>query len=83
MVYAYVGLGSNLGDREGTLRAAVGPAQSARDRGAPRLDAEEHQPIGYTPAIANLEAARTRARARCFDSVAFPSRAPKLQQGGS
>jgi 2-amino-4-hydroxy-6-hydroxymethyldihydropteridine diphosphokinase len=24
MVYAYVGLGSNLGDREGTLRAAVG-----------------------------------------------------------
>jgi 2-amino-4-hydroxy-6-hydroxymethyldihydropteridine diphosphokinase len=24
MVYAYVGLGSNLGDREGTLRAAIG-----------------------------------------------------------
>ena len=24
MVYAYIGLGSNLGDREGTLRAAIG-----------------------------------------------------------
>ena len=24
MVHAFVGLGSNLGDREGTLRAAVG-----------------------------------------------------------
>jgi 2-amino-4-hydroxy-6-hydroxymethyldihydropteridine diphosphokinase len=48
MVYAFVGLGSNLGDREGTLRAAVGRLRrlpGTKVVGVSSL--RDTEPIGY------------------------------------
>src|SRR5262245_15158110 len=48
MVYAYVGLGSNLGDREGTLRAAVGRLRNLRETRVLRLSTlRRTEPVGY------------------------------------
>jgi 2-amino-4-hydroxy-6-hydroxymethyldihydropteridine diphosphokinase len=48
MVDAYVGLGSNLGDREGTLRAAVGRLRHLPDTGVVRVSTLRNtEPVGY------------------------------------
>jgi 2-amino-4-hydroxy-6-hydroxymethyldihydropteridine diphosphokinase len=48
MVYAYVGLGSNLGDREGTLRAAVGRLRHAPETDVLRVSTlRKTDPVGY------------------------------------
>jgi 2-amino-4-hydroxy-6-hydroxymethyldihydropteridine diphosphokinase len=48
MVHAYVGLGSNLGDREGTLRAAVGRLKHLSDTKVLRVSTLRNtDPVGY------------------------------------
>lgn len=48
MVYAYVGLGSNLGDREGTLRAAVGRLRNLPETRVVRVSTLRNtEPVGY------------------------------------
>jgi 2-amino-4-hydroxy-6-hydroxymethyldihydropteridine diphosphokinase len=48
MVYAYVGLGSNLGDREGTLRAAVGRLRGLPQTAVLRVSSLRNtDPVGY------------------------------------
>ena len=48
MVYAYVGLGSNLGDREGTLRAAVGRLATPPETKVLQLSTlRRTDPVGY------------------------------------
>jgi len=48
MVYAYVGLGSNLGDREGTLRAAVGRLRNLPETRVLKLSSLRNtDPVGY------------------------------------
>ena len=48
MVYAYVGLGSNLGDREGTLKAAVGRMRNLPETKVLRLSSlRDTDPVGY------------------------------------
>jgi 2-amino-4-hydroxy-6-hydroxymethyldihydropteridine diphosphokinase len=48
MVYAYVGLGSNLGDREGTLRAAVGRLRHVPETEVLRVSTLRNtDPVGY------------------------------------
>jgi 2-amino-4-hydroxy-6-hydroxymethyldihydropteridine diphosphokinase len=48
MVHAYVGLGSNLGDREGTLRAAVGRLRHLPETRVLRLSTLRNtDPVGY------------------------------------
>jgi 2-amino-4-hydroxy-6-hydroxymethyldihydropteridine diphosphokinase len=48
MVYAYVGLGSNLGDREGTLRAAVGRLRHVPETDVLRVSTLRNtDPVGY------------------------------------
>jgi 2-amino-4-hydroxy-6-hydroxymethyldihydropteridine diphosphokinase len=48
MVHAYVGLGSNLGDREGTLRAAVGRLRNLREIRVVRVSTlRDTEPVGY------------------------------------
>jgi 2-amino-4-hydroxy-6-hydroxymethyldihydropteridine diphosphokinase len=48
MVYAYVGLGSNLGDREGTLKAAVGRLRNLPETKVLRLSSlRDTDPVGY------------------------------------
>lgn len=48
MIHAYVGLGSNLGDREGTLRAAVGRLRNVPDTKVLRLSTLRNtEPVGY------------------------------------
>jgi 2-amino-4-hydroxy-6-hydroxymethyldihydropteridine diphosphokinase len=48
MVYAYVGLGSNLGDREGTLEAAVGRLRNLPETKVLRLSSlRDTDPVGY------------------------------------
>jgi 2-amino-4-hydroxy-6-hydroxymethyldihydropteridine diphosphokinase len=53
MVHAYVGLGSNLGDREGTLRAAVG-----RLRGLPQTTVLRVSTLRNTDPVGYLEQPR-------------------------
>jgi 2-amino-4-hydroxy-6-hydroxymethyldihydropteridine diphosphokinase len=48
MVHAYVGLGSNLGDREGTLRAAVGRLRNLAETRVVRVSTLRNtEPVGY------------------------------------
>ena len=48
MVRAYVGLGSNLGDREGTLRAAVGRLRHLPETKVLRVSTLRNtEPVGY------------------------------------
>jgi 2-amino-4-hydroxy-6-hydroxymethyldihydropteridine diphosphokinase len=48
MVRAFVGLGSNLGDREGTLRAAVGRLRSMAATRVVRVSSLRNtEPVGY------------------------------------
>jgi 2-amino-4-hydroxy-6-hydroxymethyldihydropteridine diphosphokinase len=48
MVRAFIGLGSNLGDREGTLRAAVGRLRSLPATRVVRLSTLRNtEPVGY------------------------------------
>ena len=48
MVQAYVGLGSNLGDREGTLRAAIGRLKHLPDTKVLRVSTlRKTDPVGY------------------------------------
>ena len=48
MVRAFVGLGSNLGDREGTLRAAVGRLRSLQATRVLRVSTLRNtEPVGY------------------------------------
>jgi 2-amino-4-hydroxy-6-hydroxymethyldihydropteridine diphosphokinase len=48
MVRAFIGLGSNLGDREGTLRAAVGRLRSLPTTRVVRLSTLRNtEPVGY------------------------------------
>jgi 2-amino-4-hydroxy-6-hydroxymethyldihydropteridine diphosphokinase len=48
MVRAFVGLGSNLGDREGTLRAAVGRLRGLPGTEVRRVSAlRDTEPVGY------------------------------------
>ncbi len=48
MVHAYVGLGSNLGDREGTLRAAVGRLRNLPEIRVLRVSTLRNtEPVGY------------------------------------
>lgn len=48
MIHAYVGLGSNLGDREGTLRAAVGRLRNLPETKVLRLSTlRRTEPVGY------------------------------------
>src|SRR3954466_10755073 len=48
MIHAYVGLGSNLGDREGTLRAAVGRLRNVPETKVLRLSTLRNtEPVGY------------------------------------
>ena len=48
MVYAYVGLGSNLGDREGTLRAAVGRLRNLSETKVLKVSSLRNtDPVGY------------------------------------
>ena len=48
MVYAYVGLGSNLGDREGTLKAAVGRLRNLPETKVVRVSSlRDTDPVGY------------------------------------
>jgi 2-amino-4-hydroxy-6-hydroxymethyldihydropteridine diphosphokinase len=48
MVRAFVGLGSNLGDREGTLRAAVGRLRSSSATRVLRVSTLRNtEPVGY------------------------------------
>jgi 2-amino-4-hydroxy-6-hydroxymethyldihydropteridine diphosphokinase len=48
MAYAYVGLGSNLGDREGTLRAAVGRLRNLSETEVLRVSRLRNtEPVGY------------------------------------
>ena len=48
MVYAYVGLGSNLGDRDGTLTAAVGRLRNLPETKVVRVSTlRDTDPVGY------------------------------------
>src|SRR6185436_5383005 len=48
MVLAYVGLGSNLGDREGTLRAAIGRLKHLPETKVLRVSTlRRTDPVGY------------------------------------
>jgi 2-amino-4-hydroxy-6-hydroxymethyldihydropteridine diphosphokinase len=48
VVRAYVGLGSNLGDREGTLRAALGRLRHLRETKVLRVSSLRNtEPVGY------------------------------------
>lgn len=48
VVRAFVGLGSNLGDREGTLRAAVGRLRGVADTVVIKVSAfRDTKPVGY------------------------------------
>ena len=48
MVHAYIGLGSNLGDREGTLRAAVGRLRHVHETQVLRVSTLRNtDPVGY------------------------------------
>jgi 2-amino-4-hydroxy-6-hydroxymethyldihydropteridine diphosphokinase len=48
MVRAYVGLGSNLGDREGTLRAALGRLRHLPETNVLRVSTLRNtEPVGY------------------------------------
>jgi 2-amino-4-hydroxy-6-hydroxymethyldihydropteridine diphosphokinase len=48
MVRAFIGLGSNLGDREGTLRAAVGRLRNLPTTRVVRLSTlRKTEPVGY------------------------------------
>jgi len=48
MARAFIGLGSNLGDREGTLRAAVGRLRSLRGTSVTRVSTLRNtEPVGY------------------------------------
>jgi len=48
MIYAYVGLGSNLGDRQGTLRAAVGRLRHLPETEVLRVSTlRDTDPVGY------------------------------------
>jgi 2-amino-4-hydroxy-6-hydroxymethyldihydropteridine diphosphokinase len=53
MVHAYVGLGSNLGDREGTLRAAVG-----RLRHLPESEVLRMSTLRNTDPVGNIDQPR-------------------------
>jgi len=53
MVRAFVGLGSNLGDREGTLRAAIG-----RLRGLPDTEVRAVSTLRNTEPVGDLEQPR-------------------------
>ena len=53
MVHAYVGLGSNLGDREGTLRAAVG-----RLRHLPESEVLRMSTLQNTDPVGNIDQPR-------------------------
>jgi 2-amino-4-hydroxy-6-hydroxymethyldihydropteridine diphosphokinase len=48
VIHAYVGLGSNLGDREGTLRAAVGRLRGLPGTRVLRVSSlRDTEPVGY------------------------------------
>ena len=48
MTRTFVGLGSNLGDREGTLRAAVGRLRGLPETGVVRVSTlRDTEPVGY------------------------------------